>query len=258
MSRAGYIDFHCHLDDPCYDGKREEIINQCFAAGFAKLVVVADLYSERSLELTAEMASSHAGIDCTVGAHPHQADQYSPEIEKRLAVFLERCKVLAIGEVGLDFHYDFSSREGQFRVLKRQIAIARERSLPLVIHSRHAEAPVLKMLEEEKFPHAVVFHCYTGDQAAADEIVGRGGFISFSGIITFKKAEALRMIVARVPLGQMFSETDSPYLTPEPDRGKTNTPLAAIRVVDAIAEIKQATADVVMEQIETNFKRLKS
>jgi TatD DNase family protein len=258
MGHSGYLDFHCHLDDPCYDGKREEIIGQCFAAGFTKLVVVADPFRERSLELTAEMAASHTGIDCTVGAHPHQADQYTPEIEKRILAFLGRSQVLAIGEVGLDFHYDHSSRENQFHVLKRQIAIARECSLPLVIHSRHAEAPLLKVLDEEKFPQSVAFHCYTGDQSAADEIVLRGDFISFSGIITFKKAEALRRIVASVPLGQLFSETDSPYLAPEPDRGKTNTPLAVIRVVETIAELKHATALAVMEQIEKNFTRLKS
>jgi len=258
MGCAGYIDFHCHLDDSCYDGKREEIIARCFAAGFARLVLVADPYNERSLELTAEMAARHTGIDCTVGAHPHQADQYSAEIEKRMLAFLDRCRVLAIGEVGLDFHYDFSPRESQLRVLKRQMAIARERSLPLVIHSRRAENEVLKMLAEERFPKSVAFHCYTGDQATADEIIARGGFLSFSGIITFKKAEALRRIVAAAPRERLLSETDSPYLAPEPERGRTNTPMAAIRVVEAIAAIRQATTAAVMEQIEENFRRWRS
>jgi TatD DNase family protein len=258
MSHAGHIDFHCHLDDPCYDGDRWQIIDQCFAAGFAKLVTVADPYEERSLEQTEEILSYHADIVSTVGAHPHQADRYSSEIEKRMHGFFSRFKVLAIGEVGLDFHYNFSSRDNQIDAFKRQIAIARECHLPLVIHSRQAEPLVLEILAREKFEQPVVFHCYTGNEKAADEIISRGYFISFSGIITFKKAEELRTIVERTPLGQLFSETDSPYLAPEPERGKTNSPLAVVRVVEKIATIKKMDVPILLSQINKNFQRLQS
>ena len=214
MERPSYIDFHCHLDDPCYEENRWSIIDQCFASGFRKLVTVADPYDEGSLERTAEILSYRPDIDCTTGAHPHNADRYSPEIEKRISGFRERFKILAIGEVGLDFHYNFSTPENQVNVFKRQIALARECALPLVIHSRLAEKEVLEILAQEKFALPAVFHCYTGDGAAAKEILHRGYSISFSGIITFKKAMELRRIVEETPLDRLFCETDSPYFAP--------------------------------------------
>lgn len=257
MSLAGYIDFHCHLDDPCFEENRWQIIDSCFSAGFRKLVTVADPYNEQSLERTAEILSYHTDIDPTIGAHPHQADNYAPDIEKRIFDFLDRFSILAIGEVGLDFHYNYSTRDNQINTFKRQIAIARECALPLVIHSRKAEPQVLKLLEQEKFEPAVVFHCYTGDKTSAEEIICRGYFLSFSGIITFKKAGELRDIVESTPIGQILSETDSPYLAPEPDRGKTNTPLAVIRVVEKIAEIKKIDISVLLSEISKNHQRLR-
>jgi len=258
MDRVGHIDFHCHLDAPCYEKSRWSIIDRCFASGFKKLVTVADPYDEGSLERTAEILAYHPDIDCTIGAHPHQADRYSPEIERRISGFRERFKTLAIGEVGLDFHYNSSSPENQINTFKRQIALARECSLPLVIHSRLAEEQVLEILARERFAQTVVFHCYTGDGDAAKEILNRGYFISFSGIITFKKAEELRRIVEETPLDRLFSETDSPYLAPEPHRGRTNTPLAVIQVAAKIAEIKKVDLSIVLEHIARNFQGLKS
>ena len=256
MGQSGYIDFHCHLDDPRFDGDRWRIIDQCFQAGFSRLVTVGDPYQEASLERTAEILAYHQAIAACAGAHPHGADSYTPAIEKRLLAFLDRCPVLALGEVGLDFHYDLATRENQEAVFRRQVAIARERSLPLVIHSRKAEALVLKILDQEQFAAPVVFHCYTGEMAAAMEIAGRGYFLSFSGIITFRKAEALRAIVAATPLDRLLSETDSPYLAPEPERGKTNTPLAVMRVAQKIAEVKTCEMPALLAQINDNFQRL--
>lgn len=255
MGHAGHIDFHCHLDDPCFDNDRWRIIDHCLAAGFSRLVTVADAYEERSLALTAEILGYRDVLAAVVGAHPHQADGYSPLIERRLLAFLDRCPVLAIGEVGLDFHYDFATRENQERVLRRQVALARERSLPLVIHSRQAEGLVLKILDQEKFSLPVVFHCYTGDIETAGEIVRRGYFLSFSGIITFRKADALRAVVAATPLANLFSETDSPYLAPEPERGTTNTPLAVVRVVERIAAIKNTGVQEILDQVSMNYRR---
>ncbi len=257
MDQAGHIDFHCHLDDPCFDDDRWLIIDRCFQAGFSRLVTVGDPYQESSLERTAEILDYHDAIAACAGAHPHQADGYSPEIEKRLLAFLDHPRVLAVGEVGLDFHYDLSRRENQEAVFRRQVAIARERSLPLVIHSRKAETLVLKILDQEKFSAQVVFHCYTGDAANAAEICGRGYFLSFSGIITFKKADELRAVVAATPLERLLSETDSPYLSPEPDRGRTNTPLSVVRVVEKIAEIKEIPIPGLLTQISNNFRRLR-
>lgn len=256
MRHAGYIDFHCHLDDACFDGDRWRIIDECLASGFSRLVTVADAYNEKSLERTEEILDYKVAMAATAGAHPHGADGYTPEIERRLLAFLDRHPVLAVGEVGLDFHYDLSARENQEAVFRRQVAIARERSLPLVIHSRKAETPVLKILDQEKFTLPVVFHCYTGDSASAAEIVARGYLLSFSGIITFRKADELRAVVAATPLDRLLSETDSPYLAPEPERGRTNTPLAVMRVAQKLAEIRKIEIPALLAQIESNFQRL--
>jgi TatD DNase family protein len=256
MDKKGTIDFHCHLDDPCFEKNRWQLIDQCFASGFAKLVTVADPFNEGSMSITGEMLSYHPDIHAMIGAHPHQADNYSPEVEKRQLAFYRRSKIIALGEAGLDFHYDFSSPDKQIQVFKRQIAIAREWSLPLVIHSRSAEECVLKILTQERFPNPVIFHCYTGDKLTAAEILRRGYFLSFSGIITFKNANELREIVEATPLSQLFSETDSPYLAPEPNRGTTNTPLAAMLVVEKIAAIKKTDGSIINAETNKNFSRL--
>lgn len=256
MHKNGTIDFHCHLDDPCFEKNRWQLIDQCFSSGFTKLVTVADPFNGPSTEITAEMLSYHPDIHAVIGAHPHQADSYSPEIEKGMFAFYQQFKIIAVGEVGLDYHYNFSTNDNQIKVFKRQIAIAREWSLPLVIHSRKAEEIVLKILASEKFPNPVVFHCYTGNKLAAAEILKKGYYISFSGIITFKNAIELREIVESTPLQQLFSESDSPYLAPEPNRGKTNTPLAARQVVEKIAAVKKIDIDTINMETNKNFQRL--
>jgi TatD DNase family protein len=257
MDQPGPSDFHCHLDDPAFDLQRQAIIAGCVAAGFTRLVTVADAYSPRSLELTAALAAEHTIIAVTVGAHPHQACDYSPAVEKRLVDFLAGCEVLALGEIGLDFHYDLSPRDMQLAAFRRQVAIASEHGLPLVIHSRQAEAQVLKVLDEERFAGPVVFHCYTGSGADAAEIVQRGYFLSFSGIVTFRKADALRDVVAQTPPECLFSETDSPYLSPEPGRGQTNTPLNVTRVVERIAAIKGTSVAELQQRIAANYQGLR-
>jgi TatD DNase family protein len=256
LNKTGYCDFHCHLDDDCFEQNRWQIIDQCFSQGFAGMITVADPFKILSLEKTEEILACHSDIYAVCGAHPHQADQYSLEIEKNIFAFLAKEKAVAVGEVGLDFHYNFATRENQIKVLQRQIAIARELTLPLVIHSRNAEAEVLQILAAENFALPVVFHCFTGNMAAAEEILHRGFSISISGIVTFKKADALREIVKIIPLPQLFSETDSPYLAPEPKRGEINTPLGVLRVVEKIAAIKNMDATQINTAIAQNFLRL--
>jgi TatD DNase family protein len=256
--RSGYCDFHCHLDDECFDENRWRLIDQCFASGLEHIVTVADPSKSASLALTMDMLARWNGMHAICGAHPHQADQYSAALERDMLDFRNKAALLAIGEVGLDYHYDFSSRENQLRALTRQVALARDLDLPLVIHSRNAEADVLALLEKEKFTLPVVFHCFTGDREAAAEIIRRGYGISLSGIITFKKADALREIAKMAPLAQLFSETDAPYLSPEPRRGETNTPLGVITVVQRIASIKELEEAQVKDAIAQNLLRLLS
>lgn len=254
-----FVDFHCHLDMEDFAGKREDMVSECFASGFSKLVTAADPYEKGSLQITAEILDYHKNVFCTAGAHPHNADHYSPAVEKDLLKFIndKSDRVLAVGEAGLDFHYNLSTPENQRRVFNRQIAIAKDLQLPLIIHSREAEKDVLEILEQARFKQPVVFHCYTGDIEHAREILKRGYHISVSGIVTFKKSEYLREIVEIIPLNRIFSETDSPYLSPEPYRGRLNTPLRVKFVAEKIAAVKGIELKKLNKAINNNFNRLR-
>ena len=251
-----YIDFHCHLDYKEFDGKRKEIVRECFDSGFAKIITVADPYEQGSYERTKEVVQSNKNVRCMTAAHPHNADHYTPEIEKGILKFIADNQASGYGEAGLDFHYNLSTPGNQRTVFKRQIAIANDLQLPLIIHSRKAEPEVLKFLEAAKFDRPVVFHCYTGSKEDAEEILKRGYYISISGIVTFKNAEFLRDIVKMIPLNRIFVETDSPYLSPVPFRGQTNTPLRVTLVAEKVAEIKGIPVEQLNRSIADNFNRV--
>jgi len=251
-----FIDFHCHLDFDNFKGNWKQIIDDCFSSGFSKIVTVADPYEEQSQEKTLEIIAYHPDLFCVSAVHPHNADRYNAVIEKRLLDFIQNDRVVAIGETGLDFFYDHSASENQKAVFKRQIQIARDAKLPLIIHSRQAEKEVLEILDRERFELPVVFHCYTGDADSAKEIISRGYYISVSGIVTFKKAQTLRDIVIDLPLEQIFTETDSPFLAPEPYRGKENSPLRVTIVADKVAELKQISITQLNDALNRNFSKL--
>ncbi|MCP4219946.1 MAG: TatD family hydrolase [bacterium] len=251
-----FIDFHCHLDMKAFDGKRQDIINEYFNEGYEKLVTVADPYEPESFGITEEITAMHPQVYCMAAAHPHNADAYTDDIEKNIIDFIGKNKAIAVGEAGLDFHYNLSTPENQQRVFRRQIAIAQELKLPLVIHSRNAETLVMQILEETKFDQPVVFHCYTGSMEDAHEIIKRGFSISISGIVTFKKSEFLREIARMIPLDKIFTETDSPYLSPMPFRGKTNTPLRVKHVAELVAELKGIPVQELNENVNTNLERI--
>lgn len=252
----GYIDFHCHLDGEDFSENRKKLIENIFNSGISHIITVADPYDEKSHDITEEILNYNRNIFSMSAAHPHNADSYNLKIEKKILDFLEIEKVVGVGEAGLDYHYNLSKPENQIRVFKRQISIAKEAGLPLIIHSREAEKDVIGILEEFNFDNPVVFHCYTGNSEDAAEIIKRGYYISFSGIITFKKADYLRRIVSEVPFEKLFSETDSPYLAPVPFRGKTNSPEKVRYVADKIAEIKAIPVDDLNRKIEENFNRV--
>ncbi len=253
-----YIDFHCHLDYEKDRNRRNEIVTQCFDNLMEALVTVADPYSEESVEITRELLEQDQRISTMIAAHPHEASSYSAEVEKRILKFAESPRCIAIGEAGLDFHYNYSEPEVQLKLFKRQIEIAKDAGLPLLIHSRNAESEVLKAIEECKFENPVVFHCYTGSPESAEEIIKRGYYISISGIVTFKKASDLREVVKYVPVERLFSETDSPYLAPVPYRGKTNIPPYVKQVADYIAELKGISVEELNRNIGKNYNFIKN
>lgn len=258
LTNTNYMDFHCHLDMKAFDEDRKMVVKKFFDAGNSKLVTVADPYDPESFEKTLEVLSYHKNIYCMAAAHPHNADRYSPEIEKGLIQFIADSGAVGFGEAGLDFFYNLSAPENQVRVFKRQIAIAKELRLPLVIHSREAEPLVLQAIEEGGFDLPVVFHCYTGNMEDAEEILKRGYYISISGIVTFrqKKTDYLRDIVKMLPMDRLFTETDSPYLSPEPFRGEINTPERVQYVAEKIGEIKEVPVPELNETINQNFEKL--
>lgn len=247
------LDFHSHLDFKDFDGIREKIIDDFFESGFLKLVTVADPVEEGSYSKTSDITKYRDNIYCVTAVHPHNADKYTEAVEKELHRFVKNNKVIGVGETGLDFYYNHSKPENQIKVFKRQVQIAKELKLPLIIHSREAENEVLRILEQEKIDSSVVFHCYTGNRESAEEILKRDYYISISGIVTFKKADYLREIVKKIPLERIFTETDSPFLSPEPFRGKTNTPLRVELVAAKISEIKGISMKELNEAINRNF-----
>lgn len=253
----GYTDFHCHLDSSDFSETRSEIIDNIFLSGVTDIVSVADPYKEDSHLITEEIAEKYENVFIMTAAHPHNAKEYSTEIEKKIMKFMEHEKAIGVGEAGLDYHYNFSPPDVQKRVFRRQIDIAKELGKPLIIHSREAESEIINMLEDAKFNHPVVFHCYTGNITDAGEIISRGYHISISGIVTFKKAEYLRDIVKMIPVDRIFSETDSPYLSPEPFRGKTNDPSRVKIVADRIAEIKGISSEDLNIAIKQNFNSIR-
>jgi len=250
------IDFHCHLDDESFNDDRAGAVNECFQAGFSALVTVADPYEEESTPRSLEALGVHPRVYLMAAAHPHNADDYGPAVERNLEQLLSHPRAIGLGEAGLDFHYDLSQRENQLRVFERQIHMAAEHKLPLVIHSRKAESLVLETLERLDFPGHVVFHCFTGEMDAAREIIARGYDISFSGIITFRKAAPLREVARAVPLGRFFTETDSPYLSPEPFRGRPNRPIRVRRVVETMAELHQVDTAAVTAAVAARLERV--
>jgi len=251
-------DFHCHLDMDDFSENAEEIIDEFFKESSGYLVTVADPYEGNSHSRTKSLLERNDRIFAMTAAHPHNADKYSKEIENKILKFLENDRVIGVGEAGLDFYYDLSKRDNQIKVFKRQLAIARELKVPLTIHSREAETLVLKTLEEEKFDEKVIFHCYTGSIEDAREILKRGYYISISGIVTFKpkKTDYLREIAKIIPLDRIFTETDSPYLAPEPHRGKTNSPLYVKHTVGKIAELKGISVEELNLAVKTNLEKL--
>lgn len=262
MKKEEYLrsetDFHCHLDMKDFSENAESIIEEFFNESSGYIITVADPYEENSHKRTSELLGLNERIFAMTAAHPHNADKYSKEVENKILKFLENDKVIGVGEAGLDFYYDLSKRDNQVSVFKRQIAIARELEVPLTIHSREAETLVLKTLEEEKFDEAVIFHCYTGSIEDAREILKRGYYISISGIVTFKpkKTDYLREIAKIIPLDRIFTETDSPYLAPEPNRGKTNSPLFIKHTVERIAELKGVSVQVLNQSVLENLERV--
>ncbi|HVY43614.1 MAG TPA: TatD family hydrolase [Hyphomicrobiaceae bacterium] len=250
------VDHHCHLDVPELAGDRDEIIARARRAGVGVIVTIS--MRVRGFETYRAIAEAHPDVYFSIGTHPHLAHEELDIPAREIAALAAHPKCVAIGEAGLDYFYKNSPPEAQAAGLRTHIAAARETGLPLVIHSRDADADTATILEEEmaKGPFTAVLHCFTGGVDLARRAAALGHYISFSGIITFKKSDALRAIAAEVPLDRLLVETDAPFLAPEPHRGKTNEPAFVVHTAAAMARIRGLTQQEIAAATTENFFRL--
>lgn len=251
----GLIDSHAHLSYPEFAGRMEEVLARCTEAGVDRVISIGTSLSDarKAIELTERYPTR---IHTAIGFHPHEADKVTEQDFGAMAELWKDERVVAFGEMGLDYHYDFADRRNQKKVFARQLELARGRGKPLVIHCREALEDAVPMLVDYGFANRpVVFHCFTGTRAEADRIAEHGWRISFTGIVTFPKSVELQEIAKRYPADQLMVETDSPYLSPVPVRGvRPNEPAHVAHVARFLAELRGTCYEEMVEQTSANTK----
>ena len=241
------VDSHCHLKDPQFDADRDAAVDRAAAAGV-----------DYMMEIDApELAERYSAVYATIGVHPHEAAKATEETFARMRDLASHPKVLAVGEIGLDYHYDFSPRDVQQRVFARQLEMAAEFRKPIVIHTREAWDDTLSIVGQVAgVPHGGIMHCFTGDPAQARQALDMGFHLAFGGVITFPKAESVREAARITPEDRLLVETDCPYLAPVPYRGKRNEPAFVVETAKRLAEVRGASAEAIAEVTSRNFQRL--
>lgn len=247
-----FCDTHCHLDFPEFDSDREELIRKCNAEGLSYIVNTGS--SLESSLASLDLAKRFDFIYATVGIHPHEADHADLKIQEALAALVKKDKVVAVGEIGLDYYKNFSKPQNQKPLFQRLIRLGKDSGLPLVIHTRNAQADTLRMLNDA-MPVKAVVHCFSGDKDFLKACLDLGFMVSFTCNITYKKAEDLRKIVELTPLESLLLETDAPYLSPEALRGRRNDPLSVKILAQRISEIKKVSIEKIAEVTTNNAKR---
>ena len=250
------IDSHCHLDYYS-DADLPGVLARAAHAGVAELVTIGTTLPQSSKARA--LAEAHANVWCTVGIHPHHAAEASVPEPETIAALTEHPKVIGIGEAGLDYFYDRSPRDVQQTVFRAQIRAARLADLPLAIHARDADADIARVLQEESDSggaFAFLLHCFSSSRALAEAGVALGGYVSFSGILTFPKSSELRDIARDLPADRLLVETDAPYLAPVPFRGKRNEPGYVAHTARVLAEVRGLTPDALAALTTANFRRL--
>ena len=249
------IDTHAHLNDFKFDNDLDAVISRASAVGVDKIIVCGyDMASSRS---AVKMALQYDSVFASVGIHPHDAKHFTDKALCEITELSECNKVIAIGEIGLDFHYDFSPREEQFAAFEAQIKLAGELNMPIIVHSRESNPEALEVLRQNKTNIVgCVFHCFSGDEDFACEVLDMGCYIGIDGPITYKASEKLRRVVEICPMDRLLIETDCPYLTPVPFRGKRNEPSYVRYVAEEVARIKNISVEDIDEITTTNARKL--
>lgn len=242
-------DSHCHLNSKDFDADREEVIARALDSGVSHMVAIDDV----------ELADRHDAFFATVGVHPHEASKADHASLARVRDLAHNhAKVIAVGEIGLDYHYDFSPRERQREVFTEQIKIAGEAGLPIVIHTREAWDDTFELIERHWSPFGIpgVMHCFTGGPTEARRCLQLGFFLSFAGIVTFPKSLDIQQAAREAPDDRILIETDAPYLAPAPKRGKRNEPAFVVHTAAKLAALRESSAEKVAELTTKNFERV--
>ncbi len=249
------IDTHAHVASSAFDEDRREVLQRARDAGVSEILCIGDTLD--SSRAAIQLAEGESGLWATAGIHPHYAGEADPDFERLLKELLACPRVVAVGEVGLDYHYDFAPREVQQEVFRRQIRIALEAGMPLVIHNRKADEDVIAILQEEEAQQVGgVFHCFWGDQALAEKALELGFYIGVGGPVTFKKSDALRQVLKAIPRERLLVETDAPYLAPVPYRGRRNEPAYVVETAKHLAALLEMELDELADVTTQNARRL--
>lgn len=251
------VDSHCHLDFPDFAGDLDGVIERARLAGVGCMLTIGTHVARFDGVLA--IAERYGPVFCSVGVHPHEAAK-APDLtaEHLVRMAARHPKIVAFGESGLDFHYDYSPRDVQERLFRTHIAAARQSGLPLIVHTREADAETLAILGEEQArgPFAGLIHCFSTSRALAEGAIALGMYVSISGIVTFKRADELRGIVRDLPLDRLLVETDAPYLAPVPQRGRRNEPAFTAHTAACVAGVKDVPPETLAERTTENFFRL--
>ncbi len=248
------VDSHCHLDDDQFAADRDAAIERARAVGVERMVAIGTGGGPPDLEAGLRLARQYSFIYATVGVHPHDTAKATPETFARLAELA--WETVAIGEIGLDYHYDFSPRDVQRRVFVEQLTLAARSRKPIIIHTREAWDDTLALIREHGLPFGGIMHCFTGGPTEARQALELGFHLSFGGIVTFPKADAVREAAALTPEDRLLIETDAPYLAPVPHRGKRNEPAFIVETVRRLAQARAVTPEHMAAVTTGNFERL--
>ena len=255
---AHWLDAHTHLDSDELFPQKEQVLDRALKAGVAKMLLVNSEANETSFTRTLECLKLSHEVKryACFGVHPHQAERYGPEIEKRLGELLTHPGVIGFGEIGLDFFYNYSPQDIQVDVFRRQLEFTQKENLPVIIHCRDAYSQLAEILRELSTDWNGMIHCFTGTSNEMKPLLDLGFHISFSGIVTFRKATALQDSAKAVPLDRILVETDAPFLAPVPFRGKTNEPAFVVHTAKFIASLRQIPEEVLSSAVNANFEKL--
>ena len=249
-----WIDSHAHLEMDAFDPDRPQVIERAFDHGINRIITIGtDLDSSRK---ALALAKAYPNIWATVGVHPHDAASFNPGILPQLIKLAGEPKVVALGEIGLDFYRNLSPQKAQKETFRQLIHLAREAALPIIIHDREAHKEVLTILREERAAEiGGVFHCFSGDWEMAKQCLDLNFFLSITGAVTYKKGSVLEEVVRQAPIESLLLETDAPYLPPHPFRGKRNEPSYLVHTADHVARLRGITLQILSQAVWDNTKR---